>query len=84
MSRASKQKKKQGKGRSKPSGPQVACPGCRRQQAKLGPDANYWCPSCQAMFDDDPDEGGDFFSDPSLRMERQETRRSRHHAQARH
>ena len=55
--------------------PTVHCPGCRRTQPQQGPQTIYWCQHCEAQFDDDPDEGGDYSDrSPSARLERQERR----------
>lgn len=55
----------------------VNCPRCKRRQPARGPDAIYRCDHCQAMFDADPSEGGDYSDrDPSARLEREERRRS--------
>lgn len=49
---------------------QVACPRCRTQQNDRGRDAQYRCHNCGALFDSDPDEGGDYSNDPTKRVER--------------
>lgn len=48
--------------------PLVACPKCKRKQPFRTPDSIYFCESCRMQFDTD-DDGGDFFSDPSRRLE---------------
>ena len=51
----------------------VHCPKCGRPKPYKSPDALYWCDHCKGMFDDQPDEGGDYSSrDPSARLEKQE------------
>jgi ribosomal protein L37AE/L43A len=55
----------------------VACPKCKRTQPQRQKDSIYWCGNCRAQFDGDPDEGGDYFSDPTKRMEVRERRKSR-------
>lgn len=53
----------------------VRCPRCGvKQKRKDDPDAVYYCSRCRGMFDNDPDEGGDYHADPSRRMERSESR----------
>lgn len=52
--------------------PMVRCPRCGtlhplNQQASV-----YRCQKCGGMFDDDPNEGGDYHDDPSRRVEREE------------
>ena len=37
----------------------------------------YRCHQCDRIFDNEPDEGGDFGNDPSRRMQREEGRRAR-------
>jgi len=60
--------------RKKPAykGPVVQCPKCRRKQPKRGGhDTIYFCEHCQAIFDDDPEEGGSHSdTDPSWRLQR--------------
>jgi ribosomal protein L37AE/L43A len=60
-----------------PHTPSVACPGCGKRFPKRGPDAIYFCGKCRCQFDDDPDEGGDYSSDPSKRIEYQEAKKMR-------
>ena len=51
----------------------VKCPRCGKQQPQRGEHAIYRCDGCQAMFDGDPDEGGDFSNfNPAARLERKE------------
>jgi hypothetical protein len=68
------------KGQKPPlTGPTVSCPSCRRKQAaKPGNDAMYRCTWCQACFDNDPNEGGDFEDEnPAARLVREEQRRQK-------
>lgn len=37
----------------------------------------FVCNQCRGLFDQDPDEGGSHYSDPSKRMEREEEFRAR-------
>lgn len=47
------------------------CPRCNRQTKPQS--GLHWCTWCRALFDDDPDEGGDYHDrDPSRRLVRQE------------
>ena len=50
------------------------CPKCGRR-APNGEGDTFWCDHCLMMFDDDPDEGGDYGTDPTRRMMREEARR---------
>lgn len=50
----------------------VACPRCGRKQPMQGPDTIYSCAGCRATFDGDPGEGGDWWSDPTKRLEHAE------------
>lgn len=57
------------------------CPKCghRHRNAVSEVESRLWyCTRCNMMFDDDPDDGGDFDDrDPSRRLEREEARRAR-------
>lgn len=55
----------------------VACPRCRRKQPVREDAAQYWCDECRVLFDDAPDEGGDYCTDPTRRIERQEEQADR-------
>jgi len=58
----------------------MRCPFCRSKKVAEHGHRTYVCARCNAWFDDDPDEGGDYFSDPTKRMtvrERQEQRAKR-------
>lgn len=58
--------------------PTVKCPKCGRVQVNRGINAIYWCDHCQAPFDNDPDEGGDWSDrNPAARLEREEKRLAR-------
>ena len=55
-------------GRHKP-----ACPKCRdtvRIRSLSG--GLFYCPACDAQFDKTPNEGGDYYTDPVKRIEREE------------
>jgi ribosomal protein L37AE/L43A len=54
---------------------QVACPGCGGKQPARSSDAIYWCEKCLSQFDAEGDDGGDFFSDPTKRIELEDERR---------
>lgn len=56
-----------------------ACPRCqnRSQRSILQIADTYKCGRCGAMYDNDPDEGGTHYSDPSKRLERAEDERAR-------
>jgi len=60
--------------------PQVRCPRCNRPQPDTGPDSIYWCGDCRCQFDGEPEEGGNYFSDPTKRAELADERRSRKQA----
>ena len=60
-----------------PEKQKVHCPGCNRSQPKRSASAIYWCEHCRCQFDDEPDEGGSHFSDPSKRLERADEQRIR-------
>lgn len=57
------------------------CPACNRRTLDTGPSDLYWCDHCRASFDLSGDDGGDYFDDPTKRLEvqerRQEMQRSR-------
>lgn len=53
----------------------MKCPRCRRHGVKQG--ELFWCVRCQALYDEDPSEGGDYSDNPSRRLERQEEREER-------
>ena len=52
------------------------CPRCNVPVAGNG-SGFYRCPKCLGTFDDDPDEGGDYSTDPSKRIEREDEQRAR-------
>jgi ribosomal protein L37AE/L43A len=58
----------------------VSCPGCGRNQPRQRDDTIYWCGVCQCQFDGDPGDGGDYFNDPTKRIEVQEQRTLRRSA----
>ena len=54
------------------------CPSCGDNRAVYAEPTGYYCRTCQVVFDDDPNEGGDYSShDPSWRMQREEARAER-------
>jgi len=56
----------------------VRCPRCNRPQKKSTRDgAYYWCDHCKGQFDSEGDDGGDYFADPSKRLELAEERQKR-------
>lgn len=60
----------------KPANP--PCPVCRTNKHVNQHDGDcYFCNRCKGIFDNDPDEGGSCFNDPSKRLERQEEQRKR-------
>ncbi len=82
MSTTSRRKKrgKRAKLRAAPAheGDGILCPFCKKRGAVYDGDRRYYCPSCKKLFDDDPDEGGDYSAyHASWRLERQE-REKRH------
>jgi DNA-directed RNA polymerase subunit RPC12/RpoP len=57
--------------------PTPRCPFCGSKKTYAEGHRNYFCMSCKRGFDDDPDEGGDYSTDPTRRMEQLERRRAR-------
>jgi ribosomal protein L37AE/L43A len=57
--------------------PKPPCPRCGRKKTVPHDGDCWYCPGCQSVFDNDPDEGGDYFQDPTKRIQRQEERRGR-------
>jgi hypothetical protein len=57
------------------------CIKCKRtDQVYEEGDRNFWCKRCKIVFDDAPDEGGDFSDrNAAARIEREERRRERQH-----
>lgn len=51
------------------------CPRCNRRQSVVAQGELFWCTNCRGLFDDQPDEGGSHYDDPSKRLEKQEARR---------
>lgn len=37
-------------------------------------DRQYYCRLCKIVFDDEPDEAGDYYTDPTRRIQREEQR----------
>lgn len=59
----------------------VRCPRCKRPKPYKSPDALYWCDDCNGMFDDKPDEGGDYSDhNPAARLEREDRARGQRQA----
>ena len=54
------------------------CPLCRTavDVVTIGT-LEFRCNRCRGLFDNQPNEGGDYFADPSKRLERQEEHRGR-------
>jgi ribosomal protein L37AE/L43A len=53
-----------------------ACPGCGRRKSVVRAGDLFKCTKCGALFDDDPDEGGDYSDrNPAARIDRMERRR---------
>ncbi len=51
------------------------CPRCRDNSLVFEDDERgLWCHRCKVAFDNDPNEGGDFFNDPTKRIEVREAR----------
>lgn len=54
------------------------CPLCGSTKAAKAGKGRYKCNRCGGLFDDDPDEGGDYHQrNPSARLEREERERDR-------
>ncbi len=52
--------------------PKCPNPECGRRKSVV-PWGDVWrCTACGTCFDDDPNEGGDYYSDPGKRAERQD------------
>jgi ribosomal protein L37AE/L43A len=61
--------------------PDPPCPRCGRIASVARQGGLFYCRACAALFDDDPNEGGDYSDrDPSARIERQERQRGRRRA----
>lgn len=54
----------------------MRCPWCGRRKSVVAEGETFYCTACSRRFDSDPNEGGDYFSDPSKRLERSEEKRS--------
>lgn len=53
----------------------VYCPSCQTGQFRRGDGTVYHCGKCGGMFDDDPEDGGDYSDrNPAARLEREERR----------
>ena len=57
----------------------IPCPWCKTSQFVYEHgEREYFCRQCRRLFDDDPDEGGDYSSrNPAARLEREERRKYR-------
>lgn len=57
----------------------VQCPHCRTaQDYREGRHVQYVCKLCKGIFDNNPDEGGDFADHrPDIRLEREDRARER-------
>ena len=71
MARHNNRNKKKRKS-PKRTGPK--CPKCGRRSVGGRGDLHF-CDHCQMMFDNEPDEGGDYGNNPERRMMREEARR---------
>jgi ribosomal protein L37AE/L43A len=49
-----------------------ACPGCASTSVEQHDGDFYFCVKCQNLFDANPGEGGDYYTDPTKRLEKQE------------
>lgn len=59
--------------------PAVRCLKCKRPVGPMRSNGFYWCERCRIMFDDDPNEGGDYSDrNPLARLEREERKRGGH------
>lgn len=69
---------------TKPTAEVVRCPRCNRPHPKRGGhDTIYGCEHCRAMFDDTPDEGGDYDNrNPAARIVREEQWKENRRAKA--
>lgn len=53
----------------------IKCPRCGQRVAVGEGQTIFYCSNCRAVFDDDPDEGGDYSDrNPAARLEREERR----------
>lgn len=68
-------KRKKKRPQQQPKTKQVDCPQCGRSQPIQGPDTIYFCDSCNGQFDADGDDGGDYYTDPTKRLEKADERR---------
>lgn len=54
------------------------CPACGHKGKPVGVSGDmFFCEYCGALYDTEPEEGGDYLADPSKRMERREEDASR-------
>lgn len=50
------------------------CPACKSKKTVQSLPGFYYCYNCDGYFDDSPDEGGDYWDNPTLRAQRAESR----------
>ena len=55
----------------------MKCPRCGRPSSKEVSHRNWLCDWCDMLFDDDPDEGGTYCTDPTRRLENEEREKER-------
>lgn len=53
---------------------EIRCPFCGRWKSVRPQADTFFCTRCFKHFDNDPDEGGDYATDPTKRIERTENR----------
>lgn len=51
------------------------CPVCKSKKFTARSDGLFLCTGCGKLYDGDPNEGGDYFADPSKRMREAEKRK---------
>ena len=61
------------------------CPRCRTAKQSTRHDGDmYYCSRCGGLYDNDPDEGGDYSArNPGIRIEREERAREQQRARRR-
>lgn len=50
----------------------IRCPWCGRRKSVHDEGETFYCTACSRRFDSDPNEGGDYYADPSKRLEQSE------------
>lgn len=54
------------------------CPACGHRGKPQGVTKEvFWCDYCGGLYDNEPEEGGDFYTDPSRRLELREEKSNR-------